>query len=765
MFSALKKLVGSDQAPGRDKPIPAGLQSMNQALQRRFAKGVQYNMKIVIRGDRNTGKTTLWHRLQGKKFIEEYIPTQEIQVTSIHWNYKTTDDIVKVEVWDVVDKGKCKKRGDGLKLENDPQEAESEMALDAEFLDVYKNCNGVVMMFDITKQWTFNYILRELPKVPTHVPVCVLGNYRDMGEHRVILPDDVREFIDKMNRPPGSSYFRYAESSMKNSFGLKYLHKFFNIPFLQLQRETLLRQLETNQLDIDATLEELSVQQETEDQNYEIFLEMMEARSRGHAFPPATNGQSPSSGSQSPVVPLGNASGSCSPSTPQPPLPSSQASPANPAASPESAVPQSPGLQSEPQPPPPAVAPPLPAAAPPPKRSIISRLFGTSPAPEAPPPPPEPAEAPSMQKVEDFVPEEGLDHSFLEDPGPSADKQAQGEKGHLDSDSDKDGSGGNPLVTGFQDDLDFDDRGSSKPSARVKLIPSKNITLSSEEEEEEEQPGVSIMADEDVGSDQETQRSSKKALNAPRPATSTKGTDLRALAASPVHLGLEQNGSTKLSIGALAPETVPPAGCSPKASSENKVPVSKQKREKLEESESDPEGPIATQMLSFVMDDPDFESEESDSQRKRVDEFPVREDLSDLSDEDTPSKPPQPSKPALPSFRRKDDTDLFGLGLEDPGTKESSEEEKQSSKEKKKKKKRNSKEVISLPICHCRTFPKECTDPSDMKREQGRQGRRNLPIWSRPQGKCTQWWWEILENFTGKIKNSGNAMKHKHNRD
>uniref|UniRef100_A0A803V0L4 Protein AMBP n=1 Tax=Ficedula albicollis TaxID=59894 RepID=A0A803V0L4_FICAL len=195
----------------------------------------QLAVKIVIRGDRNTGKTTLWHRLQGKKFIEEYIPTQEIQVTSIHWNYKTTDDIVKVEVWDVVDKGKCKKRGDGLKLENDPQEAESEMALDAEFLDVYKNCNGVVMMFDITKQWTFNYILRELPKVPTHVPVCVLGNYRDMGEHRVILPGDVRDLIDNLNRPPGSSYFRYAESSMKNSFGLKYLHKFFNIPFLQLQ--------------------------------------------------------------------------------------------------------------------------------------------------------------------------------------------------------------------------------------------------------------------------------------------------------------------------------------------------------------------------------------------------------------------------------------------------------------------------------------------------------------------------------------------------
>ncbi|KAM9207488.1 rab-like protein 6 isoform 2-T2 [Dugong dugon] len=662
MFSALKKLVGSEQAPGRDRNIPAGLQSMNQALQRRFAKGVQYNMKIVIRGDRNTGKTALWHRLQGKKFVEEYIPTQEIQVTSIHWNYKATDDIVKVEVWDVVDKGKCKKRGDGLKMENDPQEAESEMALDAEFLDVYKNCNGVVMMFDITKQWTFNYILRELPKVPSHVPVCVLGNYRDMGEHRVILPDDVHDLIDHLDRPPGASYFRYAESSMKNSFGLKYLHKFFNIPFLQLQRETLLRQLETNQLDVDATLEELSVQQETEDQNYEIFLEMMDARSRGHASPLVANGQSPASGSQSPVVPLGAAStGSSSPGTPQP-APSPLTIPST-CPTPVPLVALAPPAE--------ALLPHTPVPAPPQRRSIISRLFGMSPAAEPAPTPPEaPAKVPN---VEDFVPEDSLDHSFLEDAAPLNDEKALPQ----DSDSDGEAPGGNPMVAGFQDDVDLEDRPSSRPPPPTDPLPSKHVTLSSEEEAEEPTgpPRASVLVPQPC-LEPEMKRSSRKTLKSQAEAAPSQAQEPQVPDSSSV--------SARPALEVPASRVTAPTG-GPSRRPEGAT------AEQTASSESDPEGPIAAQMLSFVMDDPDFESEESDVPW-RANEFPVREDLSDLTEEDTtPAQPAQPPQLPVSPFRPKNDTDLFGLGLGEPGPRDSSDEDKDGkppSREKKKKKKK-----------------------------------------------------------------------------
>ncbi|XP_044052380.1 rab-like protein 6 isoform X2 [Siniperca chuatsi] len=685
MFSALKKLVGSEPGQLRDKNIPAGLQSMNQSLQRRFAKGVQYNMKIVIRGDRNTGKSTLWHRLQGKKFVEEYLPTQEIQATSIHWNYKTTDDVVKVEVWDVVDKGKGKRRGDNLKLENEPQESD-EVALDAEFLDVYKNCNGVIMMFDITKQWTFNYILRELPKVPTHVPVCVLGNHRDMGEHRVILPDDIRDLIAGLNRPMGSSYIHYAESSMKNGFGLKYLHRFFNIPFLQLQRETLLRQLETNQLDMDATLEELSVQQETEDQNYEIFLENLESRSKGYGSPGPANGQSPSSGSQSPIIPPSGAStGSSSPSTPQPPIPS-QVLPQSPSVSTSSPPPPStvvsmtasPVVESKPsaQSPEHLQSSAASGASAPQKRSFISRWFGSSPAAEASASGPEEVSASvcpaKVQSVDDFVPDERLDKSFLEDSLPSKTKVPQPAPAPaVDSDSDGE-ERGNPMVSGFQDELDPDDTEPSLPQPKT-LPLSKDITLTSDEEE-------GVLAAPTITQDLDSEPELKTpVIHITKPKVASKAPEPRGQTTAPISL------------------TLTPAAEQPARHQGKK----KGSTPKADDSDTDPEAPVAQQMLSFVMDDPDFESEASDTPKIAKDTFPVRDEfLSDLSDDDMQlAKVPEPLKPTVISFKHKDDTDLFGLGIQEeaPAAKDSSEEQeekesKHSSKEKKKKKKKSKEE-------------------------------------------------------------------------
>ncbi|XP_038637584.1 rab-like protein 6 isoform X1 [Scyliorhinus canicula] len=725
MFSALKKLVGTEQVPGREKIIPAGLQSMNQSLQRRFAKGVQYNMKILIRGDRNTGKTTLWHRLQGKKFVEQYIPTQEIQVTSIHWSYKTTDDIVKVEVWDIVDKGKSRKKGDGLKLENDPQESDAELALDAQFLDVYKNCNGVIMMFDITKQWTFSYIMKELPKVPDHIPVCVLGNHRDMGEHRVILPDDVRDFIKSSNRLPRSSYIRYAESSMRNGFGLKYLHKFFNIPFLQLQRETLLRQLETNQLDIDATLEELSVQHETEEQNYDLFLELMDTKNRGFNSPLPTNGQSSSSGSQSPVVPPGSASTTnSSPGTPQPPVqapPTPSGSPPPPSVS----HPAEPGPVPEVSSPPlstPSSSPSTLAAPATQKRSFISRLFGGSSTPEttvakAAFPVSSEGEV-KTQIVDDFVPEEGIDRSFLEDPTPQK-ESSSGTRQESDSDGER---RGNPMVAAFQDDLDLDDQILKNPSVKSQ-VPSKDITLSSDDDESAK---VTTHL---------PKRASKSLLKSQNRAP-TKAFEQHPSISSPAPIQAEHlNSSTNPASSLPGNNSLisGPSLCSPLIPlsaplhrTETTGQSKSKTQEYMESSESDPEGPIAKQLLSFIMDDPDFESDDS-NKKNTIEVFPIREDSSELSNDDfSAAQLSTPVKAQARAMKPTTDLDLFGLGIDNksPAAPESSDEEKTSkasSKEKKKKKKKVREEDEKLEKKRHKprkSKEKEATDESQQKEKQ-----------------------------------------------
>ncbi|KAJ8300824.1 hypothetical protein KUTeg_022343 [Tegillarca granosa] len=498
-MSLFRKLLGNNQdgqakgAVGKNAP-PPGLQPMGVQLQRKFAKGVQYNMKIVIRGDRNVGKTCLFYRLQGQKFHEEYIPTDEIQVCCIHWNYKATDDIVKVDVWDIVDKGKKKTKAEGLKIENKPDAENEEPCLDAEFIDVYKGTHGVVLMYDITKQWTFSYVEREIEKVPSHIPVLVLGNHRDMGHHRTVLEDKARYFCMNFERPEGSAQVRYAESSMRNGFGLKFLHKFFNLPFLQLQRETLLKQLEINTEEMSSTVEELDIQEESEEQNYDVFIDNLSKKRRQQqeslsdkAVTDSTLKQNEVSTSQSDTREITKPGSLPVPkSTSMPSLQrsvvtqkeavsvgntptQSKSQITAPATTPSSETQCSPQQQEQQ------------------KSGFFSRLFKGKDK-EAVPQQQEPIDLQSasdggdmVKSVEDFVPDDGgLDASFLDDAKEVKDITAKmGDSG--DSDSDE---GGNPMVMGFQDDLDSDDDLTSpQQDSSVNMVVKQDVELSSDEDE------------------------------------------------------------------------------------------------------------------------------------------------------------------------------------------------------------------------------------------------------------------------------------------
>ncbi|KAL8612132.1 hypothetical protein ACOMHN_021945 [Nucella lapillus] len=531
-MSLFKRLLRSSGEGGEQRNAgtpPAGMQTMGASLQRKFARGVQYNMKIVIRGDNNVGKSCLFYRLQGQQFKEEYIPTEEIQVGSIQWNYRATDDVVKVEVWDVVDKGKKRRRLEGLKLGNEEQAEMEEPCLDAEFLDVYKGTHGVIFVFDITKQWTFGYVEREVEKVPNHIPVLVLGNHRDMGHHRTVTADKANSLAETIQagRPEGCGQVRYAESSMCNGFGLKYMHMFFNLPFLQLQRETLLKQLEVNTQDMVSTTQELSIHEESEEQNYDVFQESLNARRRqqqdklseralttaqyyqdasGKIFSNTDNAHAPvASNANSPA-----ASVTRSASQPSMPRVPSSTTVDKPVSQPQATPTTRPTSQSENSTP--ATTPQVET-----KTGLFSRLFkskgqdnGSASRPRS---ESQVNEGPPVKSVDDFVPDEGgaIDSSFLDDARDVA-KDSKDDREEEDSDDD---TGGNPMVAGFQDDLDSDDDlptpATSKPSSASASVSAKpDLDISSEGEDGERGPFSKnhvVTPDADMSSDDNAARS------------------------------------------------------------------------------------------------------------------------------------------------------------------------------------------------------------------------------------------------------------------
>ena len=219
----------------------------------------RYNLKIVVRGSRGTGKTNLIRRLQAKEFVKTHEKTKEIQVSRIKWSSSVSkSDIVKVEVWDIVDEAIA---DDEKKTTTVPADQGSHkiMPLDASTVDVYKNTDVAIFMIDPFRRESFEYVTSSISKVPSSVLVVLLLNFRDRVEDdkdSVILSrDETDEFVLSIRKEFETKYDQDSlmphpedricvfECSLSNCFGLKVLYEYLNIPLEQQKRRMLIEQL------------------------------------------------------------------------------------------------------------------------------------------------------------------------------------------------------------------------------------------------------------------------------------------------------------------------------------------------------------------------------------------------------------------------------------------------------------------------------------------------------------------------------------------
>ena len=87
------------QTPG--SPNPKG-SIINKNVKTTAVSSIQ-PLRVLIRGIRGVGKTTLSKRLKGSSFVSQYIPSPEI--STFHINWQINEEKSKIEVWDVVDEG------------------------------------------------------------------------------------------------------------------------------------------------------------------------------------------------------------------------------------------------------------------------------------------------------------------------------------------------------------------------------------------------------------------------------------------------------------------------------------------------------------------------------------------------------------------------------------------------------------------------------------------------------------------------------------
>jgi GTPase SAR1 family protein len=233
---------------------------VDNEVREQLAKGVKYNMRLVLRGARGTGKTAMLERLQGHPVPLQYVPTGSIQASTIRWVPKTSkasedEEVVKIDVWDVVDKGSIptsQGSSSSGNVGNGPANI-PQMPVDASTVDVYRGTHCVVFMVDITRPETLQYVETEARNVPVDCLILVCVNFYDLHQKRTVSEEAIERVCKSIRRSctPFIASVTQAKpdegvsvgatwlyTSMVTGFGMRPLYTYLNTPFNYLRIKT-----------------------------------------------------------------------------------------------------------------------------------------------------------------------------------------------------------------------------------------------------------------------------------------------------------------------------------------------------------------------------------------------------------------------------------------------------------------------------------------------------------------------------------------------
>ncbi|KAG5490786.1 hypothetical protein JKF63_00908 [Porcisia hertigi] len=214
---------GSDASAQR---LGSGVWPLSPQVQEEMKKGTRYNMKVVLRGTRATGKSTLLARLSGHPLPTRYTPSTELIASTMRLQGEqcAPHEGTKVDIWEVIEEGRQRSASTfsantgsktALHIPTAQLHEALRVAADARSLNVYDGCHLVIFMIDPSQRSSWEYAKQETLQVPPTTCVLYALNFSDLapliGAGVAVTLDEVQSWCGRVRRATTTTMLRMLE--------------------------------------------------------------------------------------------------------------------------------------------------------------------------------------------------------------------------------------------------------------------------------------------------------------------------------------------------------------------------------------------------------------------------------------------------------------------------------------------------------------------------------------------------------------------------
>lgn len=154
-----------------------------------------YIFKVLILGDSSVGKTCFLLRYSEDTFVENHISTIGLDYRLKMINL-SDNKVVKMQIWDTAGQDRFR----------------------AITKNYYKGAHGIILMFDVTSNLSFNNIKNWLVQINENtsdkIQIVLVGNKIDAPNRRVISKEDGEKLAREYN-------LKYFETSAKENVNIQ----------------------------------------------------------------------------------------------------------------------------------------------------------------------------------------------------------------------------------------------------------------------------------------------------------------------------------------------------------------------------------------------------------------------------------------------------------------------------------------------------------------------------------------------------------------